>query len=67
MTLAQFIKENRADIDAAINGVLYRHDGNGGQGTIPDPPPERTDDERREWILNNEDLYLWAKSAGVQV
>lgn len=65
--MRQFIEDNRAEIDAAINGALYRHDGNGGRGTIPDPPPQRDDDEREDWILNDEGLYNWARSEGVKV
>ena len=34
MTLRDFIKQNRAELDNAINGALYRHDGNGGRGMI---------------------------------
>lgn len=67
MTLKQFISENRTEIDAAINGALYRYDGRGGRGTIPDPPPKRNDSERRDWIANDEGLYSWARSEGVRV
>lgn len=66
MTLNNFIRENRSNIDAAINSALYRHDGNGGRGTIPDPPPQRNDSERADWIRNDEGLYLWARSEGVR-
>lgn len=37
MTLRDFIKANRAELDNCINQALYRHDGNGGKGTIPNP------------------------------
>lgn len=67
MTLREFIRANRAELDAAINGALYRYDGNGGRGTIPTPPPTRNDAERREWILNDEGLYRWARSAGCRI
>jgi len=67
MTMQQFIRDNRTEIDAAINGALYRHDGNGGRGTIPTPPPTRNDTERRDHIANNEGLYNWARSEGVRV
>ena len=48
-----------------LRGNVY--DGNGGRGTIPDPPPTRNDDERRDWILNDEGLYNWARSEGVRI
>jgi len=67
VTLREFIRANRAELDAAINGALYRYDGNGGRGTIPTPPPTRNDAERREWILNDEGLYRWARSAGCRI
>lgn len=62
-----WIKENREELDRLINAAMYRHDGKGGRGTIPTPPPSRNDEERREWILNDEGLYRWAKAEGVSV
>lgn len=62
MKLSQFIKENREEIDTAINSALYRYDGNGGRGTIPNPPPKRNDSERAQWVNNDEGLYNWWKS-----
>jgi hypothetical protein len=67
MTLRDFIRENRAEIDAMINAELFRWDGEGGRGTIPNPPPRRNDDERGAWIVNYEPLYRWARSCGVPV
>jgi hypothetical protein len=67
MTMRQFISEHRAELDAAINSVVYRHDGNGGRGTIPDPLPTRNDRDRQEWILNDESLYSWARREGVPI
>lgn len=67
MRMRDFIRENREDIDQSINSVLYRWDGNGGRGVIPDPPPKRNDGEREEWILSDEGLYLWARREGVRV
>jgi hypothetical protein len=66
MNLRQFIRDNRDEIDRLINSALYRHDGRGGKGTIPDPPPRRNDEERRQWIMNDEGLYSWARSEGVR-
>jgi hypothetical protein len=60
MSMAAFIEENAVEIDAAINRIMYRYDGNGGHGVIPDPPPTYDDDEREQWIANDEDLYRWA-------
>ena len=67
MTMTEFIRLNRTGLDHAINGALYRHDGRGGRGVIPDPPPKRNDSERRNWIINDEGLYNWARSEGVRV
>lgn len=67
MRMRQFIEQNRDAIDQAINGTLYRYDGNGGRGTVPSPPPSRNDDERRQWVLNDESLYRWARSEGVRI
>jgi hypothetical protein len=67
MRMREFIKQHRKEIDDAINAVIYRHDGNGGRGTIPYPAPTRNDDEREQWIQNDEGLYSWARSEGVRV
>lgn len=66
MTLRDFIRANRAELDLAINGAIYRYDGNGGPGTVPYPPPRYNDDERAEWIRNDEGLYSWARAEGVR-
>lgn len=53
-TLMAFVREHRAELDAAIRRVVpnarYFNDG-----------------ERRTWILNDEGLYQWARSEGVQI
>ena len=67
MPLYKLIRSNRALIDAHINAVLFRYDGNGGRGTIPNPPPKRNDEERRMWVLSNEDLYTWARREGCRI
>lgn len=67
MTIAKFIQLNRDEIDAAINSVLYRYDGRGGSGKIPDPQPKRTDNERHQWVLNDEGLYNWARRMGCRI
>lgn len=54
MTLRDFIRENRTELDAAIRRVV-------GDGINID------DEERRMWILNDEGLYNWARSEGVRV
>jgi len=53
MSLTQWIKENRAEIDQAIERVCQ------GCG--------KNDSERRLWVLNDEGLYNWARSEGVRV
>ena len=51
MTLRAWMKENRAELDAAIRRVV--------------PDVRLSDNERRLWVLNDEGLYNWAKSDGV--
>lgn len=50
----QFIKENREEIDKAIKNAC---------------PNCRyfNDEERRQWALNDESLYNWARSEGVDI
>ena len=53
MTMKQFIKENRTEIDATIRASSEN---------------ARIDDnERRLWILNDYSLYTWARSCGVKI
>lgn len=52
--MRKFIQENRDAIDAHIRSVC--------------PNVETlNDDDRREWIYNDEGLYNWARSSGVKV
>ena len=67
MTLKDFIKTNKSELVNAINAVVYRHDGRGGRGTIPSPAPTYPITEIREWIMNDEPLYRWARSEGVRI
>jgi len=55
MTLRDFIKQNRPELDAAIRNVLGREDR------------KLNDDERRQWILNDESLYRWARREGCKI
>lgn len=56
MSLSQFIKENRAELDKCIAKALGR-----------DENPYKNDSERRLWVLNDYGLYRWAKSEGVKI
>jgi len=53
-SLSEFIAENRKVIDTFIKHVC---------------PNARysNDEERRQWIMNDEGLYNWARSEGVRV
>lgn len=51
-----FIAEHRAELDQAIAQRL---------GKPHNPYP--TDNERRLWLLNDEALYNWARSEGVNL
>jgi hypothetical protein len=57
MTLKQFIKENRVELDRLIGKIL---DG-------MEYHKYKNDEERRLWILNDEGLYNWARSEGVRI
>lgn len=54
MTLKKFIKENRQEIDNAIKSVC---------------PNARyfNDEERRNWVYNDQSLYSWARSCGCRI
>ena len=52
-SIYEFIKNNRKEIDEAIKRAV--------------PEARIDDDERRLWILNDEGLYNWAKSEGVNI
>lgn len=54
MSMRDFIRQNREALDAAIRGACPN------VGSL-------NDDDRREWIANDEGLYQWARSEGVRV
>ncbi len=54
MTLEQFIRRHRSELTAAIRAQVP----NGGR---------IDDEERRLWVLNDEGLYNWARSEGVEI
>ena len=56
MTLAAFIKQHRKELDRHIALALC----------LP-ANPLPNDAERRLWVHNDEDLYAWARSAGVKL
>ena len=56
MTLKQFIRDNRTELDTAIARALGRNEN-----------PKANDEERRLWVLNDESLYHWACSEGVKI
>ena len=56
MTMQEFIGANREAIDVIIRGA---------SGIGPDYPID--DDKRENWIINDEGLYDWARSEGVDV
>lgn len=54
MTKRDFLKSNRQEIDSIIKracGADYRPN----------------DEERWDWVMNDEPLHLWAKRLGVRV
>ena len=55
MSINTFIKENREE----ISQLIAEHYGENCRPT--------NDDDRRDWVLNDEGLYLWARSEGVRI
>ena len=53
ISLSQFIRDNRDELDAAIQSVV--------------PGAAKNDEERRMWVLNDEGLYNWARNEGVRI
>lgn len=62
--LTTFIREHRAELDGIIYDAMYRYDGRGGRGLGRAHPnkPRLSDKDRRDWIMNDEGLYNWARS-----
>ena len=54
MSMKDFIRNNRAEIDEIIKAECPN-------------VPRLNDEDRRDWIANHEGLYLWAQSEGVNV
>jgi len=53
ISLREWIKDNRKEIDACILRIC--------------PNIQLNDNERRLWILNDEGIYNWVRSEGVNV
>ena len=54
MTIRNFIRANRKELDEAIRAACEN------VGSL-------NDEDREQWIENDEGLYLWAKGQGVNV
>jgi hypothetical protein len=54
ISLREWIKNNRSDLDVAIKRACPNI------GSI-------SDDDRRQWVLNDEGLYDWARGEGARV
>lgn len=52
MSLREFVRLNRVELDQAIRRAC--------------PNCRLNDEERRQWVLNDEGLYLWARRSGVR-
>ena len=55
MSLAEFIRQHREKLDREIRQCLN------------DPGLRLNDEQRRLWILNDYNLYLWARKEGVSI
>lgn len=54
-SLETWVKDNRNEIDKIVCAKLGA------------PDKYKNDKERRLWVLNDESLYLWARSEGVEI
>lgn len=73
-TMQQFIEENRSEILTGINRFLNHvprtascscHKS--GTDHTHENVHQLDDDELEDWILNDEGLYNWARSEGVEI
>ena len=73
MKLKEFIQQNRVELDSAINRVLNFVPRQAGcdchkRGTDHYHESQSLNDiERRDWIMNDESLYNWARREGVRI
>ena len=62
MSIRDFIRANKSEIGRSITKAQTRYDKPGFNRDIT-----LNDEERRQWILNDEGLYNWARSEGVKI
>lgn len=55
MTIRDFIRNHRADLEKSVRDQLKR------------PNQELSTEDLRQWILNYEPLYNWARSEHVKI
>jgi hypothetical protein len=73
VTLKQFIRDNRTALDEAIGRAVGRVPKMAScycplsETDHQHPAPSLNDEERRQWILNDEGLYRWARSEGCRI
>ena len=59
ITMKQFIEDNRLEIDTLIKAAWPEYDYADWNGF--------NDNQREDWVLNHEPLYILAQQAGVDV
>ncbi len=71
--LTDFVKEHRAELDEAIGRVIS-HVPRQASCDCPKSgtdhyhdAPSLNDSERRDWVMNDESLYNWARREGVRI
>jgi hypothetical protein len=73
--MQDFLRENQNEIDAAITNAQRftprqascQCSLSGVRDHYCGSYPRINDEERRQWVLNNEGLYRWARSEGVRI
>jgi hypothetical protein len=73
MTIREFIRQHRSELEEAITEQLGRVPRTAScycpqSGTTHRHPVDPINEEDcRQWILNDEPLYLWARREGVKI
>ena len=64
MTIREFIKENRTELERCVKAALETPNT---EGKFCPAAEHYSIEELRQWVLNDEGLYRWARAEGVKI